>query len=42
MDIKLIKKAINILHLNSIIKVMDLTEAIDEMFSVAKEEMNFE
>ena len=42
MDIKLIKKAINILHLNSIIKVMDLTEAIDEMFNVAKEEMNFE
>ena len=41
-DVKLLKKAINILHLNSIFKVMDLNEAIDEMFSLAKEEMNFE
>jgi ubiquinone biosynthesis protein len=41
-DVKLLKKAISILHLNSIIKIMDLNEAIDEMFSLAKEEMNFE
>lgn len=41
-DVKLLKKAINILHLNSIFKIMDLNEAIDEMFSLAKEEMNFE
>ena len=41
-DVKLLKKAINILHLNSIFKVMDLNEAIDEMYTLAKEEMNFE
>lgn len=42
MDVKLLKKAISILHLNSIFKVMDLNEVIDQMYSVAKEEMNFE
>lgn len=41
-DVKLLKKAITILHLNSIFKVMDLNDAIDEMYSLAKEEMNFE
>ena len=42
LDVKLLKKAINILHLNSIIRVIDLDEVIDEMFDLAKEEMNFE
>lgn len=42
MDVKLLNKAISMLHLNSIFKVIDLNEAIDQMYSVAKEEMNFE
>lgn len=42
MDVKLLKKSISLLHLNSVFKVMDLNEVIDQMFSVAKEEMNFE
>ena len=41
-DVKLLKKAIGVLHLNFIIKVMDLNAAIDEMYNAAKEEMNFE
>ena len=42
MDVKLLKKAINLLHLNSIVKVTDLNAVIDEIYNVAKEEMNFE
>lgn len=42
MDVKLLKKAISLLHLNSVFKIMDLKEVIDQMFNVAKEEMNFE
>ena len=42
MDVKLLKRAINLLHLNSIIKIMDLNNVIDEIYNVAKEEMNFE
>lgn len=42
MDIKLLKKAISLLHLNYIFKVMDLNEALDQIFASAKEEMNFE
>ena len=42
MDVKLLKKAIRILHLNLIIKIIDLNTVIDEIFNVAKEEMNFE
>lgn len=42
MDVKLIKKAIGLLHLNSIIKIMNLKDAIDEIYAVAKEEMDFE
>ena len=42
MDVKLLKKAISILHLNNIFKIMDLNEVIDQIFNVAKEEMNFE
>lgn len=42
LDVKLMKKAINILHLNHIVKIINLNEVIDEMFQTAKEEMNFE
>lgn len=42
LDVKLLKKAINLLHLNSIIKITDLNAVIDEIYNVAKEEMNFE
>lgn len=42
MDMKLLKKAIHILHLNQFIQIIDLNEVLDEMFYVAKEEMNFE
>ena len=42
MDVKLLKKAISLLHLNSIVKVTDLNAVIDEIYNVAKEEMNFE
>ena len=42
MDVKLLKKAINLLHLNLIVKVMDVSTMIDEIYNVAKEEMNFE
>lgn len=41
-DVKLLKKAISILHLNNIFKVMNLNDVIDQIFSAAKEEMNFE
>jgi ubiquinone biosynthesis protein len=40
-DVKLLKKAISLLHLNNIFKIMDLNEVVDQMFNVAKEEMNF-
>ena len=33
MDIKLLKKAISLLHLNYIFKVMDLNEALDQIFA---------
>lgn len=42
MDVKLFKKAIKILHLNLIIKIIDLSSVIDEIYTVAKEEMDFE
>lgn len=42
MDVKLLKKAISIMHINNIFKVINLTDVIDELFNVAKEEMNFE
>ena len=42
MDVRLLKKAISLLHLNSIVKVTDLNAVIDEIYNVAKEEMNFE
>lgn len=41
-DIRILKRAIKILHLNSIIKVVDLSSTIDEIYNVAKEELNFE
>ena len=42
LDVKLMKKAISILHLNSIVRVVNLSETLDEMFETAKEELNFE
>lgn len=42
MDVKLLKKAIILLHLRLIIKSIDLNSVIDEIYNVAKEEMNFE
>lgn len=42
MDVRLVKKAISLLHLNSLIKITDLNAMIDEIYNVAKEEMNFE
>ena len=42
MDVKLFKKAIKILHLNLLVKVVSLNDLIDEIYNVAKEEMNFE
>lgn len=42
MDVKLLKKAIRLLHLNLIIKTINLTNVIDEIYYIAKEEMNFQ
>lgn len=42
MDVKLLKKAIRLLHLNLIIKTIDLINVIDEIYYTAKEEMNFQ
>ncbi len=41
-DVKLIKRAIRLLHINSVFKIMDFNSVIDELFNVAKEEMDFE
>ena len=40
-DIQLFKKAVNLLHLNRIIKVMDLNEVLDQIYETTKEETNF-
>lgn len=40
-DIQLFKKAVNLLHLNRIIKVMDLNEVIDQIYETTKEELDF-
>ena len=42
MDVRLLKRAIKILHLNMIVKITDLNIMLDELYNVAKEEMNFE
>ena len=42
MDVKILKRLINLLHLNSLVKIMDLNVIIDEIYNVAKEEMDFE
>lgn len=42
MDIKLFKKAIKVLHLNLLIKMVNLNDIIDEIYNVTKEEMDFE
>ncbi|MEE3343188.1 MAG: AarF/UbiB family protein [Bacilli bacterium] len=41
LDVKLLKKAISIMHLNNIFKVINLSDVIEELFNVAKEEMDF-
>ena len=41
-DIELFKKAVNLLHLNRIIKVMDLNEILDQLYETTKEETNFQ
>ena len=41
-DVKLFKRAIRLLHLNLLIKIVDLNSVLDEMYNVAKEEMDFE
>lgn len=41
MDVKLMKKAIKVLHLNKIIKIIDLNNTLDEILEVAYEESNF-
>lgn len=40
-DIHLFKKAVNLLHLNRIIKVMDLNDVLDQLYETTKEELNF-
>ena len=40
-DIQLFKKAVNLLHLNRIIKVMDLNDVLDQIYETTKEETNF-
>ena len=40
-DIQLFKKAVSLLHLNRIIKVMDLNEVIDQIYETTKEELDF-
>ena len=40
-DIELFKKAVNLLHLNRIIKVMDLNEVLDQIYETTKEETDF-
>ena len=41
-DIELFKRAVSLLHLNKIIKVIDLNEVLDQIYDVTKEETNFE
>lgn len=41
-DVKLMKRAIRLLHINSVFKIMDFNSVMDELFNVAKEEMDFE
>ena len=40
-DIQLFKKAVNLLHLNKIVKVMDLNDILDQLYEVTKQEINF-
>lgn len=42
MDIRLLRKAVTLLHLNKIIKTINISNILDEIYNVAKEEMNFE
>ena len=40
-DIELLKKAIDITHINHFITIMDLDKALDEIYEVTKEELDF-
>ncbi len=40
-DIQLFKKAVSLLHLNRLIKVMDLNDVIDQIYETTKEELDF-
>ena len=40
-DIELLKKAIDITHINHFITIMDLDKALDEIYDVTKEELDF-
>ena len=40
-DIQLFKKAVSLLHLNRLIKVMDLNEVLDQLYETTMEELNF-
>lgn len=40
-DIQLFKKAINLLHLNRLVKVMDLNDILDQLYETTKQEVNF-
>lgn len=41
-DILLLKRAVNTLHLNTFIKIIDLNEVLDQLYKTTKEETNFE
>ena len=40
-DFNLFKKAVKLLHLNTIVKVIDLNDVLDQIYEVSKEETNF-
>lgn len=40
-DIQLFKKAVNLLHINKIVKVIDLNEVLNQIYETTKEETNF-
>lgn len=41
LDIELMKQAIDKLHLNNLVKIIDLKECLDEIYNVTLEELNF-
>ena len=40
-DLEMFKKAVNVLHLSKLFKVVDLNQIIDTMYDVSKEETDF-